>query len=297
MFCPSQPLLIGVDGGGTGCRVAIGTHVEGVLGRAEGGSANATSNFEKTIENVTSTVEKAVVAAGISLEVLSDARAHLGLAGAISDEDKLRVSRALPYAESVVTDDRATTVFGALRGDDGYVVSVGTGTIVGGSTAGAFRFVGGWGFQVSDHGSGAWLGRNILEQVLLGYDGLLESSALTETVFSQFDNDPSKIVAFCSAATPGAFATLAPAIVAGAGRGDPIGKDLMARGAGYLMQGLARLGFQAGDSLCLIGGLGPHYADYFTAGSLKGRIPAKGSALDGAFALARSGKTKLRGHK
>ena len=35
-----QDILIAVDGGGTGCRAAVGSVAAGILGRAEGGRAN-----------------------------------------------------------------------------------------------------------------------------------------------------------------------------------------------------------------------------------------------------------------
>ncbi|RBW45875.1 hypothetical protein DS901_01750 [Loktanella sp. D2R18] len=62
----------------------------------------------------------------------------------------------------------------------------------------------------------------------------------------------------------------------------------MQRGADDMARGLTQLGFQPGDPLCLLGGLGPHYAGYLPPAYLAGKMDAKGSALDGAFALARA---------
>ena len=286
MFDLENHILIGVDGGGTGCRAAVGTRVDGVLATAEGRSANATTDPDFAIKNIISTVNEAAQNAGISEDQLSRASAHLGLAGAITDADITRISQSLPYGESTVTDDRATAVAGALKERDGYLLSLGTGTIIAASHDGAVNYVGGWGFQVSDQASGAWLGRAALERVILCHDGLAEHSTCSKTIFANFHDDPNMIVAFSTTAMPSDFGTLAPTVVDAARDGDPWARSLLQDGATYLTQGLARLGFTAGDLLCLTGGLGPHYKDYLPDDVLIGLVPPNGSALDGAFALA-----------
>ncbi|RLJ51514.1 glucosamine kinase [Litoreibacter meonggei] len=283
-----RTLIIGVDGGGTGCRAAIGTPNDGVLARAEGGRANVASDFALSIKNITSTVEAAAERAGIPRAELSKAAAHIGVAGVLGPIENAQVVSGLPYGSMTVTDDRPTAVTGALGGQDGYLLSVGTGTIAAASTSGTFTYVGGWGFAVADQASGAWLGRAALEQVMLCHDGLTDHTRLTRALLSKFDDDPNAIVAFSMAAKPGDFGTLAPEIIAGAQALDPWGQSIMKKGADHLMRCLTRLGFLPGDTLCLSGGVGPHYADYLAAEFLSGRIESRGSALDGAFQLARS---------
>jgi len=294
MFDSAQSLLIGVDGGGSGCRVAIGTSTDGVLARAEGGRANAASDPVLAIRNIVATVQAAAAKASIPAPALDGAFAHLGLAGVMTPQDSLRMSSALPYANTVVTDDRPTTVIGALGGQDGYLLSIGTGTIVAENTGGSFSYIGGWGFHLSDQGSGAWLGRAGLEQVLLCHDRLADHTDLTRALFAKFGDDPSAIVAFSMSAKPGDFASLAPDIVSGARDGDKWGQSIMTCGADYLTRGLLALGFQTGNTLCLTGGLGSHYARYLPPKFLKKQITSRGNALDGAFELARSGMANQR---
>lgn len=288
-------LIIGVDGGGTGCRVAIGARSEGILAQADGGRGNMASDPDVAIRNVLTTVKAAAAKAGISVGALNTAVAHLGLAGVMTAKDSANVASKLPFAACVVTDDRPTAITGALGGEDGYLLSVGTGTIVASSKEGAFKYIGGWGFHVADQGSGAWLGRAALEQVLLCHDGLEAHSDLTRALLDKFDNDPNAIVSFSMSAKPGDFGMLAPEIVSAAHADDPWGRTLMQNGADYLMRGLAALAFKPGEVLCLSGGVGPHYAEYFPPELLSGQIARKGSALDGAFALALSGFNNSRG--
>ena len=287
----SNILLIAVDGGGTGCRAAIGTCAQGVIARAEGGRANFASDPDLAIRNILDVValaaQNAGIAAGAMPGALAAARAHLGLAGVMTAQDSARVAGALPYACAVVTDDRETAVAGALGGENGALLAIGTGTIVAANTAEGFRSVSGWGFHVSDQASGAWLGRAALVQVLLCHDGIEGHSPLTRDLFARFDDDPTAIVAFSMSAKAGDYATLAPEIVAQARAGDPWGRKIMAAGADYLTRGLGQVGFRAGDPLCLTGGVGPHYAEFLPPDLLIGRTLSRGNALDGAFHLAK----------
>ncbi|MDO6589985.1 ATPase [Loktanella sp. D2R18] len=203
-------VIIGVDGGGTGCRVAIGTVEAGVLAQAEGGRANVTTDIDCAITNVIAAIDAAAKNAGIAPSAFASGTAHLGLAGAITATQRSRIAGALPFAQVTVTDDRATTLAGAFAGQEGYLLAVGTCTIVATNKGGAVRSVGGWGLQISDQGSGAWLGRAALEHVLLCYDGLAEWSELSVTLFAQYGNDPSAVVGFATTATPGDYGTLAP---------------------------------------------------------------------------------------
>ena len=91
----SAPLLIAVDGGGTGCRAAIGTQRDGILGRATGGRANIGNDPDRALANLRGVVEAAAAQAGLPLTALKDATAFIGLAGMniARDEARLRALR------------------------------------------------------------------------------------------------------------------------------------------------------------------------------------------------------------
>ena len=281
-------LVIGVDGGGTGCRVAIGTVADGVLARAEGGRANVASDPALAIKNVINAVEAAASRGAIAVERLKGATAHLGLAGVMTSQDAHNVASAVPYLNVTVTDDRPTALNGAFDGQDGFLLSVGTGTIAAATIDGVYRSVGGWGFHVSDQASGSWLGHKCLRHVLLCHDAIAQHSDLTRAVFAKFNNDPNEIVAFSMSAKPGDYGVFAPEVVESASAGDPVGKKIIEKGASHLMRSLSALRFNAGDPLCLTGGVGPNYAKYLPDEITAGLIDRQGNALDGAFALARA---------
>lgn len=282
-----DPILIAVDGGGTGCRAAVGTLANHVLGEAKGGPANVSTDFENAVGNILSTVRAAAHNAGLSPEALRGAVAHLGLAGVVDAQIAQKVSSALPFGKATVTEDRATAIAGALGQADGYLVALGTGSIIARQIGGDQSRIGGWGFHVSDQASGAWLGRSLLEQVVLCEDGLQDHSALTRSTLDHFGDLPA-VMAFATAAAPGDYGRFAPQVAQAAQQGDAIGADLMQRGAAYIARSLDVWNFQQGEALCLSGGVGPQYTPYLEARFTANLVEPRKTALMGAYDLARA---------
>jgi glucosamine kinase len=282
----SNSLLIAVDGGGTGCRVAVGSVAQGVLGEAKGGPANINTSFEGAIGNIIDTVQRALAEAGLQGADLAQATAHLGLAGADTTVLRDRAVAALPYGKCRVTGDRDTSVVGVLGGRDGFVVALGTGTIIARQHEGRISTVNGWGFDISDQASGAWLGHQLIMRVLLSEDGMEPVTRLCSEISAQMEGLPG-LVAFSQRAKPSDYARFARDIFAAASSGDALALDLLREGAAFLERGLAALGFEDGDVLSLSGGVGPHYQPYLSQRFTRNVVPPKGSALDGAFMLAR----------
>jgi len=279
--------LIGVDGGGTACRLALtwaGQRHEITLG-----AANAATDRVGAIATVRAGIQQLAERAGLDSAQLEHARVHVALAGVMSPADEQAMTDGLGLAHVTVSDDRISTVIGALgKGvgkDDGAVAGIGTGSFLARQADGKVRFVGGWGLDLGDEASGAWLGRGMLASTLRVEDGLTEGSALSDEMRRRFDGTAG-IVAFASKATPGELAELAPSIVAAAEAGDRLATALMQAGADYILHGLKVLGWSMGEPACLIGGLAASYRPWLHA-DLQGSLRAqKGSALDGALQLA-----------
>ncbi|MBD3664042.1 BadF/BadG/BcrA/BcrD ATPase family protein [Sulfitobacter aestuariivivens] len=279
-------LLIAVDGGGTGCRVAVGTAKDGVLAETRGGSANISTNFDDTVDNITKAVSQAIAAAGLSDADLGTSTAHLGLAGADLETIQQRAQQALPYGTCRVSGDRQTTVAGVLGDADGYVVALGTGTIIARQHGGKVRTVGGWGFQLSDQASGAWLGRSLLTRVLMVDDGIVPTSPLARTVSDSLGGLQG-VFAFSNRAVPRDYAEFAPDVFKSGAQGDAIAQEILREGAAFIEKGLSALGFIPGDVLSLAGGVGPHFEPYLSAEFTQSLRAPRGNALQGAFTLAR----------
>lgn len=279
--------LIAIDGGGSGCRAALADASRRVLGQGAAGPANATTDIGQAIENVLAALRAAVKEAGLKRAALGHGIAHVGLAGVLDDSIADRIAAALPVARVRVTDDRATSVAGALGARDGVLAAIGTGSTLAAQRGETILRIGGWGLNLGDQASGAWLGRALLEHVLLVHDGLAEATPLSDAALKDFDNNPNAIVGFAARARPSDYASHAPRIVAMALGGDTAARMLMQRGADYLIRALEVMAFGGADVLCLGGGLGPHYAAFLPE-DIRARIVApQGTALDGALALAK----------
>ncbi len=279
--------IIACDGGVSRCRVAIAQSGGAVLALAEGPAANPATSMSQAIACLQDTLADARRSAGLSAAQIKAAHAWFGLAGVINADIADEVARALPITAITVTDDRPTNMAGALGGADGFIAAIGTGSFLGHQNGTARQFVGGWGLRLGDQASGAWLGQRLLGHMLEWQDGLRDATPLLRQTFAHFGDDASAVVLFANDANPRAFADFAPRVVIAANSGDPAGLSLMQDGAAYIRQSLEILGFEPGDRLCFLGGLGPKYAKYLPAEFTANLTPPEGSALDGALTLAK----------
>lgn len=276
-------LLVGVDGGGTGCRVAVADSSGHILARASGGPANIASDPENALRSILDCVETAFAAAigsGFGKE-LSLAKAGLGLAGANAGGAADRTARSLPFARTVIVTDAVTTAMGALGQDDGIVAALGTGSVFVRRLHGRIQQFGGWGFVLGDEGSGARLGRAAIAAALKANEGLAPASSYLSLLVRDLGGAEGAI-AFSLSASPGEFAALAPAIIAS---DDPSCRALWDKSVSDVAEMLASLQPATPLPVTFTGGLGPA-----TAMALPDvpQSPAKGSALDGALALAKA---------
>lgn len=279
-------LYLGIDGGGTGCRAAVADAAGRVLGRGEAASANIWTDPEGARANVLAAARAALAASGESA-ALADLEAVLGLAGANVTGAAERLAAGLPFARAHIESDAVVALKGALGDDDGVVAAIGTGSVYGVQRAGAVRMIGGWGFQLGDQGSGARMGRDLLEAALLAHDGLAELTPLLGDVLGEHGG-PMGVVAFGRFAPPADFARLAPRIVEAAATGDPAAAAILADAEAAITGAIDRLMAESpAVPLCLLGGLGQVFA-----GRLAPRYPGlirapRGTALDGALLMAR----------
>lgn len=276
-------LLIGVDGGGTSCRLALlhaGRRVD-----VRGGPANVSTDMAGALANLSQGLESLAEQAGLPQEALAQARAYLGLAGVVSADLARAVAEALPFAASRVEDDRIAALHGALGGRDGTVFGIGTGSFLGRRAGAAVDLIGGWGFVLGDEASGADLGRRLLRVALHTVDGLAPATGLTTDILQDMGGPPG-VVAFAGRATPAEFAALAPRVLDAASAGDGTAVALMQAGADYIARSAQQLGWQPGDPLCPIGGLAARYAPFLPDTMAASLVEPQGTALDGALALA-----------
>jgi glucosamine kinase len=187
----------------------------------------------------------------------------------------------------LITDAHAACI-GAHRGADGGVIIVGTGSVAWGVIGERQVRVGGWGFPVSDEGSGTWLGCEILRRTLWAHDGRIDMSAVLRRVLQEFKGNPHAIVRFMATARPRDFARFAPLVVEFASQDDAIACGLMQLAAGHIDAMAARLEELGVTRIALSGGLAGSVESWLAAETKDRLVPAAGDALSGALLLARA---------
>ena len=206
----------------------------------------------------------------------------MGAAGAFAAPDAARalghaLLASLPAKRVAVTSDAVTAHAGALNGQPGVVLIVGTGVVALAIDAdGALRTADGWGPWLGDEGGGAWIGAAGLRAALRAHDGRGPSTALLDAARARFGAPETWPAQFTGAA---ALASFAPDVL-------DAEDDAVARAiVGAAADALAATARAAGDGpVAMVGGL---------AGVLKrglreqlDLVPAAGDALDGALRLA-----------
>ena len=288
-------LLLGVDGGGTKCRARLSDATGAKLGEATAGPANIRFGLERSFSAILQATTECLVQAGLSSKDSSRITACLALAGA-SEPKHLAAAQDYPhpFRRAIVTTDAHAACVGAHGGRDGGIIIIGTGSIGWAERKGLHHRVGGWGWPVSDEGSGAWLGYQALCRVLWAYDGRIEWSPLLRALFARFEQDPHAILQWTINAAPRDLGSFAPLVVQHAAQNDRVGRELMKNAAHHIDALAERLIAVGTQQLSLLGGLAEHVAPWLSLATKAHLIPPKGDALEGALHLARQTAVRAR---
>jgi glucosamine kinase len=280
-------LLLGVDGGGTGCRARLADVNGQICGEGAAGPANIRFGIRESFAAVMDATEQCLDQAGISL---ADANivACLALAGA-SEPTHLAAARnyRLPFAHTLLTTDARAACVGAHGGLNGGIIIIGTGSIGWGIVAGREHRVGGWGFPISDEGSGAWLGCEAARRVLWAYDGRAPWTPLLKKLLERFEGDPHAVVRWMGQARPRDFAVLAQPVLEYARREDAAALELMRLAAQHIDAIAQRLVALGVSHLALAGGLAAGMEPWLAPATRALLAMPQGDALSGALQLAR----------
>ena len=278
--------VLGIDGGGTGCRAALATAAGEIVGRGKSGAANVRTDLSGARGNIVDAAEMAFADAGADAGLLAATPAVLGLAGANVGTYAQQLETILPFRTARVETDALIALEGAVGSGDGAMAILGTGTAYMVRRDGRSRAIGGWGFQVGDQGSGARVGRDLLEQTLLAHDGIRAGSPLTGEIMKVFRDDPQVLVEFTTTASPGDFGGFAPKVFEHAARGDAVAEAIVGKAVADVEAALAALDLDGRAPLCLLGGLAPIYAARLAPRFKAMLKPPLQDALGGAVAMA-----------
>lgn len=281
-------LLLGVDGGGTQCRARLSDFSGAKLGEATAGPANIRFGLERSFSAILQATTECLVQAGLSSRDSSRITACLALAGA-SEPKHLAAAQDYPhpFRRAIVTTDAHAACVGAHGGRDGGIIIIGTGSIGWAERKELHYRVGGWGWPISDEGSGAWIGYEALRRLLWAYDGRIDWSPLLRALFARFEQDPHAILQWTVNASPRELGSLAPLVVEHAVQNDRVGRELMRMAAVHIDALAERLISVGTERLSVVGGLAEHVAPWLSPITKSHLVAPEGDALDGALRLAR----------
>jgi glucosamine kinase len=282
------PMFVGVDGGGTGCRARIEDADGCLLGTGIAGPAALRLGIDRALAEVEKACRAALEEAGLDPNALRSAHAAVGLAG-VGRKGALEqlVLRPHPFGSVVYANDATIACIGAHGGRDGGIVIVGTGTVGFGTVAGREVRVGGYGFPISDEGSGADLGLHAIRLALRAYDERAVGTSLTRDVMMRFHNDPFEAVAWMDQATATDYATFAPLVMRHADTGDPVARRVVRDAAEQIDDLVRRLSECGASRVALLGGLASSMQPWLAPDVQRRLVPIEGDAVDGALRLAR----------
>ena len=282
------PLFVGVDGGGTGCRARIEDANGGLLGTGIAGPAALRLGIDRALAEVERACHAAIEEAGLDSNALSSVHAAVGLAG-VGRKGALEQleARQHPFRSVVYANDATIACIGAHGARDGGIVIVGTGSVGFGVVGEREIRVGGYGFPISDEGSGADLGLHAIRLALRAYDERAVGTSLTRDVMMRFHNEPFEAVAWMDHATATDYATFAPLVMRHADTGDSVARRIVRDAAEQIDELVRRLAECGAARVALLGGLASSMQPWLAPDVQRRLVPVEGDAVDGALRLAR----------
>jgi N-acetylglucosamine kinase-like BadF-type ATPase len=237
-------IFLGIDGGGSKTSCAIGDETT-LLGTGTSGGSNIVRVGESQARDaITAAIRQACAAANVPPAQIQ--RTCVGIAGGARSEVSDPVRRIV--ADSVggevdVVGDMVIALETALGVGPGVIVIAGTGSIAyGRGRNGETVRAGGWGYAISDEGSGHWIGRSAVSAAIRAIDDPQgpEGTALLEGLMKSWGLSSREQLTVAANATPSPdFAALMPAVLSTADAGDPLARGVLTQ-AGVELANLAK---------------------------------------------------------
>ena len=289
--------LIGIDGGGTRSRILVQEEGSTSEPRREvSGPANINTSVEESWNSIINGIES-ILGSGYFSDAATDNQ-HTLVAGLAGTEIK-QAARSFLDAEQAgffdsieLLSDGHIACLGAHDGNDGIMVSVGTGTI-------GFKIcdghdpvrVSGWGFPHSDEGSGAWLGIEATRLLFKSLDKRVPGSPLLTYLFEQFDSDLDRLVTESNTREQGWFGQMGRHVIEfyeQHGSGDEHLANLIQLASNEIVQVIDTLDRSSSTPLpvCLSGGLSRVFTSFMPERISNRLVQSRRSPEQGALLLA-----------
>ena len=311
---PGAPgaFVLGVDSGGSGLRVALGTTgAARALDTVVCGEPVRTGPEGIDADHLLGQLLPAARdlltrhGAGDDARIAAAAIGAAGMAtlgGQLRAELPAALERALGVRLLALAADAVTAYAGAVGQRPGAVVAAGTGLIALGTDLTSWRRADGWGHLLGDSGGGAWIGRAGLDAAMRAYDGRRDGSAALlarlEAVFGPAPELPGLL--YPRTDRPAVLASFAPEVAACADR-DPVAAGILREAAGHIAAAAAAVCPKTGTDeepceVALTGGLfrmgeallAPLREELLRQVPQARPVPGSGDPLAGALLVARA---------
>lgn len=226
----------GIDGGGTKTRCLIGDE-KSQLGAGSSSSCKVQRVGASCAQEALATaVHEACVQAGISPRQI--VRTCAGITGAARAEiaGMMRdLVGSVIGGQVEILGDIEIAFEDAFGTGPGVIVIAGTGSIaygrnLGGETARAA----GWGYPISDEGSGQWIGAEAVRASLRAHDRGQQPDLLNKLIGELGARNLEDFIVRLNANPPVDFATLFPTVLTASNNGDQIASDVLSRAGSEL---------------------------------------------------------------
>lgn len=299
---------LGVDGGGTNCRIRLADENLVTLADAGGGRSNLQIDAgEPAFRSISEGTKEVFAKAGIDFAQTANTYACFGMAGGrLPSAREAFAKRAWPFAGVQVYDDIDIARAGAHGGEDGAVIIVGTGSAAMALVKGQRHQAGGWGFHIGDQMSGAILGRELIRRTVEATDGLVSGSPLTEAVLAKFggsvdaimdwsfpkDDKPAAAPAAGAPATllgraPAEFGAFVPMLMDYYDKGDAVARELIDLQMSFIDNYVRWFKARGVEKMAAVGGFGTRLYPLMTARYGEFIVTPKHEPLHGAVILAK----------
>lgn len=278
---------LGVDAGGTASKSRLTDADGNVLGTGKAGPANTRIGIDALHRELLDVCRQATHAAGLSEADIASVRCGMGIAGINRMGMKAQIQALdFPFANVAFSSDAMIANLGAHMGGDGAILILGTGSVGLVKRGEDSSSIGGYGFPISDEGSGAALGLSAIRHALRALDGRTKPSPLSQAITKQFDHAIPRVIAWMDEATPGDYASFAPLVMDYADNGDEIALSIVRDAALHVERFIETIISRGAPRCVVMGGLAERMKPWLRARIVAQLDDALGDALDGALILA-----------
>lgn len=278
--------LLAIDGGGSKTAARLTNIISGQQWQQQAGAASLTNDYALAIANIKQLISQLCHVSGALSNQIT---AVMGLAGAGNPQQQQQAEADLAplLQQLLITTDARTSLYGANLGQPVVVVALGTGSVAMRLQAdGQEQQVGGWGFNIGDEASGAWLGKIAMRELLWQVDSKAGiQSPLLQAIADNTAATPELLLPWLKSATPANYAQLAPLVFAYQPQCS-IAQQLLIQHGQAISQLIAAAREDTELPVMLLGGLANISCPLLSPLEQTLLQPARGNSVDGAHILA-----------